>query len=195
MKAAQTGTREEIIRKGAELIHARGFNATGLKQVLEAALVPKGSFYFYFKSKEDFGLAVIEYFRDSIETTAGRFLEDDGTPPLSRLSRFFDGYLDIFRKMNFSRGCPIGNLMQEMSDLNEAFRVNITEVYSGLGKKIELLLAEARNRGDLSGFTDPVQLSQFILNAWEGAIMQMKLTKDPEALVIFKKIVFERLLK
>ena len=46
----QSSTREEIIRKGAGLIHAQGFNATGIKQVLDAAGVPKGSFYFYFKN-------------------------------------------------------------------------------------------------------------------------------------------------
>ena len=59
---ARTNTREEIIRKGAELIHAQGFKATGLQQVLQTAGIPKGSFYFYFKSKEDFGLEIIDYF-------------------------------------------------------------------------------------------------------------------------------------
>ena len=47
---AQSSTREEIVRKGAALIHAQGYNATGIKQILDAAGVPKGSFYFYFKS-------------------------------------------------------------------------------------------------------------------------------------------------
>jgi len=73
---ARTNTREEIIRKGAELIHAQGFNATGLKQILQVAGIPKGSFYFYFKSKEDFGLAIIDYFNAIINGIFTRYLSD-----------------------------------------------------------------------------------------------------------------------
>ena len=59
---AGSNTREEIIRKGAELIHAQGYKATGIQQILDVAGIPKGSFYFYFKSKDDFGCAVIDHF-------------------------------------------------------------------------------------------------------------------------------------
>ena len=73
---ALTNTREEIIRKGAELIHAQGFNATGLQQILQTAGIPKGSFYFYFKSKEAFGLEIINYFNAIISTIFTRYLSD-----------------------------------------------------------------------------------------------------------------------
>ena len=72
---AQTNTREEIIRKGAELIHAQGFNATGLQQILQAVGIPKGSFYFYFKSKEDFGLEIIDYFNAIISANLHALFE------------------------------------------------------------------------------------------------------------------------
>ena len=87
---AQTSTREKIIRKGAELIHAQGFNATGLQQILQAAGIPKGSFYFYFKSKEDFGLEIINYFNSIISTTFTRYLTDKKIPPLKRLEKLFE---------------------------------------------------------------------------------------------------------
>lgn len=191
----QSSTREEIIRKGAGLIHAQGFNATGIKQVLDAAGVPKGSFYFYFKSKEEFGLAAIDYFREFIQSMADKYFKKDGSPPLKKLSRFFDAYADIFTKMDLCRGCPIGNLMQEMSDLNATFRGKINEVYCYMQKGIEQLLDEARVRGDISADTDTPQMAQFIINAWEGAIMHMKLVKDTQPLSVFKKMIFERILK
>jgi len=55
-------TKSRLIEIGAEIIHLKGFNHTGIKEILEAAQVPKGSFYHYFESKEDFGLQVIDYF-------------------------------------------------------------------------------------------------------------------------------------
>ena len=191
----QSSTREEIIRKGAALIHAQGFNATGIQQVLDAAGVPKGSFYFYFKNKEDFGLTAIDYFREFIHSMADKYFKKDNTPPLEKLSLFFDAYTDIFKKMDLCRGCPIGNLMQEMSDLNATFRKKISEVYSEMQKGIEQLLEEARARGDIKADTDTPQMAQFIINAWEGAIMHMKLVKDTEPLSVFKKMIFERILK
>jgi TetR/AcrR family transcriptional repressor of nem operon len=97
--------------------------------------------------------------------------------------------------MDFCRGCPIGNLMQEMSDLNETFREKISEVYCDMQKGIEQLLEEARVRGDINADADTPQMAQFIINAWEGAIMQMKLVKNTQPLSFFKKMIFERILK
>ena len=70
-------TKQRIIKKGAELVYSNGFNNTGIQEVLHAADVPKGSFYFYFKSKEEFGLSLIDYFASFImhmaqKTNAGR---------------------------------------------------------------------------------------------------------------------------
>ena len=55
----RTHKRDDLIRVGRDLIVRQGFNATGLSDILTTAGVPKGSFYYYFESKEDFGLAII----------------------------------------------------------------------------------------------------------------------------------------
>lgn len=191
---AKDDTRLAIIREGARLIHSKGYNNTGLSDILTSAGVPKGSFYFYFKSKDDFGLAVIDYFWAFIEAMGKRYLEGSGTP-LQRLERFIDAYEDIFEKMSLSCGCPIGNLMQEMSDLNESFREKVEDVYSRMTGAIGKCLQEAKEKGEIPADLDPAQAAQFILNSWEGAIMHMKLTKSKEPLKVFKRLVFERILK
>ena len=99
---ARTNIREEIIRKGAELIHAQGFNATGLQQILQAAGIPKGSFYFYFKSKEDFGLEIINYFNAIISAIFTRYLSDKKTLPLKRLEKLFEYFEAAFQKSSYS---------------------------------------------------------------------------------------------
>ena len=62
-------TKTRIIAEGAKIIQKNGFNNTGILDVLRAADVPKGSFYFYFKSKEDFGLEVINYLAETLRRT------------------------------------------------------------------------------------------------------------------------------
>lgn len=191
---AKEDTRLAIIREGARLIHSKGYNNTGLSDILRSAGIPKGSFYFYFKSKDDFGLAVIDYYWAFIEGMAKSYLEGSGTP-LERFERFIDAYENIFEKMNLSCGCPIGNLMQEMSDLSEDFRKKVGSVYSRMKDAIGKCLEEAKDKGEVPAGFDPAEAAQFILNSWEGAIMHMKLAKSIEPLKVFKRMVFERILK
>jgi TetR/AcrR family transcriptional repressor of nem operon len=192
---AKSSARESIIRHGASLIHAKGYNNTGLSDILKAARVPKGSFYFYFKSKDEFGLAVLDHYGRFIEHMAAAHCSDKALPPLQRLERFMDVYHGLFESMGFSCGCPIGNLMQEMSDLNEDFRTRVSDIYSGMGEFMAGLLEEAREKGDIPSSVDADATARFILNSWEGAIMHMKVTKNDAPLKLFKQMVFERILK
>jgi TetR/AcrR family transcriptional repressor of nem operon len=192
---AKDATRLSIIRNGARLVHAQGYNNTGLADILRATGVPKGSFYFYFKSKDDFGLAVIDHFWEFINRMGETSCSDSTLPPLERLAAFMDAYQEHFERMGLRGGCPIGNLMQEMSDLNEAFRVKVGAIYSRMQERIALLLREAKERGDIAAGIEPDRTAQFILNSWEGAIMHMKLIKSNEPLKVFKQMVFERILK
>ncbi|MEN6476021.1 MAG: TetR family transcriptional regulator C-terminal domain-containing protein [Syntrophaceae bacterium] len=187
-------TRATIIREGARLIHKKGFNATGLSDILTAARVPKGSFYFYFKNKQDFGLAVIDHYAEAIAAMSSISLGDNNRPPLQKLADFMDGFTAVFAKMDFTCGCPIGNLMQEMSDLNEAFRDKVGSVYARMAEAIAQCLSEAQDRGDIPVDLDPTQTAQFILNCWEGAIMHMKVVKNDAPLALCKRMVFDHIL-
>jgi TetR/AcrR family transcriptional regulator, transcriptional repressor for nem operon len=188
-------SKKNILREGARLIHAKGFNNTGLQEILNAAQIPKGSFYFYFKSKDDFGLALVDYYWEFIEAMGERYLSDSSISPLERLASFMNAYHEMFENMGMRCGCPIGNLMQEMSDLSEPFREKVGDIYTRMHGHIAQMLSEAKDRGELRADLDPAQTAQFILNSWEGAIMHMKLVKDIEPLKIFRKMVFEHILK
>jgi len=192
---SKDSTRQSIIRHGAFLVHSKGYNNTGLSDILKAAGVPKGSFYFYFKSKDDFGLALVDYYWEFIQRMAETYCSDSSIPPLERLAGFMDAYHGLFETMGLRGGCPIGNLMQEMSDLSEDFRDKVGDVYLRMKGFIAQLLEDACERGDISAFIEPESTAQFILNSWEGAIMHMKLSKSKEPLELFKQMVFERILK
>ena len=188
-------SKRTILKEGARLVHAKGFHHTGLNEILQAACIPKGSFYFYFRSKDDFGLELVDYYWEFIEAMGEHLLGEDSTPPLDRLERFMNAYHEMFENMGLRCGCPIGNLMQEMSDLSEPFRAKVGDVYGRMHDRIARILTEAGDRNDLPAGLDPAQTAWFILNSWEGAIMHMKLTKSSEPLKIFKDMVFEHILK
>lgn len=188
-------TKRSIIKHGARLVHAKGYNNTGLSDILRAAKVPKGSFYFYFRNKDEFGLALVDYYWEFIQAMGETYLTNQDAPPLERLEGFIDAYQKVFEGMNHNCGCPIGNLMQEMSDLSDDFREKVGNVYDRMQGFMAQLLEEARDRGDIPVGIDPARTAQFIMNSWEGAIMHMKLVKNSEPLKVFKQMVFERILK
>jgi len=188
-------TRLSILEKGSRIIHKKGYNHTGIKEILDAAGVPKGSFYHFFKSKEDFGLNLLDHYAGFFVKKAQDLLNNTDTPPLQRLKNFFDGFHCFFEDNACELGCPIGNLSQEMGDLNPAFRKKLEEIFQMLVSPIEKLLKAAQEREELPQNVDTRELADFIINSWEGAILRMKVQKNPDALRLFDKMIFDGFLK
>jgi AcrR family transcriptional regulator len=90
-------TKDRILDAGAEIIHQKGYNHTGIQEILSAANVPKGSFYNYFRNKEDFGLQIIDRFQCHFEQMAKDILEDTSIAPLNRIDRFLGSSIDHFQ--------------------------------------------------------------------------------------------------
>ena len=188
-------TRTRILEAGAELIHKQGFNNTGLKDILKAADVPKGSFYFYFDNKEAFGIELVGFLRQRFSDIMSPVINDKTRSPLERLHAFFDTFNNYFESQGFTRGCPFGNLAQEMSDLSDPFRATLREALDILVRTLAILIRQAQKKGEVPKDLDPTETATFMVEAWHGAIIRMKVTKDAEPLNICNTFIFERLLK
>ncbi len=188
-------TKSHIIAVGADIIQHSGFNNTGIQEILKAAKVPKGSFYFYFKNKEDFGLQVIDYFSDYFLSFAGNILGDTSLPPLKRLQKLFDCFFEMFEANECTCGCPIGNLAQEMSDLNPVFREKLKAVIDSIVDCYAGILREAQERGELSKDQDVLESARFILSSCHGAFLHMKVAKSLDPLKNWNKFIMNCVLK
>jgi len=188
-------TRSSILKAGAQIVHRKGFNATGLQEVLDAARVPKGSFYHYFKSKEDFGLQLIDYFAAYLKDMRDRFYEDHTLSPIEKIRGLYRWQAESFLRSGFKGGCPIGNLALEMGDRNDKFRKKLNQVFADMKKTMAAHLEQAREQGEISGSIDVHETVDFIMSSWEGALMQMKVSKSTSPHEVFDRMVFERLLR
>jgi len=192
---AKQSTRERIIVEGARIVHEKGFNNTGIHEILQAANVPKGSFYFYFASKEEFGLNILDYHNSLVRKWMAQQLEDSDLSPLASLRAFFDGLRSKYETTGCYGGCPIGNLAQEMADLSDAFRSKAEEALTAMRDAFARCLEAARQRREIGPALDPLETADFLLNSWEGALLRMKAQKDVKALETFCRMIFGRLLK
>ncbi len=192
MKAS---TKNRILEAGAEIIHLKGFNHTGIQEILTAAGVPKGSFYNYFKSKDDFGLQLIDYFVEYYSQFSKDILEDDTIPPLERIKKLLEWFIRFFKSKDYAYGCPIGNLAQEMGDLSPAFREKLKSALDSIVDIYSRLLTEAQQEGEISQSLDVREAAYFLLSSWHGALVHMKAVKGPEPLENHIRFIFDHVLK
>ena len=196
-QAARPGatTKADLVEAGIDLILEHGYNHCGLDQILKVAGSHKGSFYYFFKSKEDFGLHVVDTHAERRLAQLDRDLGDRDFRPLDRLRRFFEGSARRHRDLGYRKGCLFGNLGQEMADQSEAFRTRLEEVLGRYRAKIAGCLREAQAAGELGADLDAELLAGFCLNSWEGALLRMKVARSHEPLEDFLTVIFGAILK
>lgn len=188
-------TYTDLIRAGTDIIAQLGFGATGIDAVLKSAGVPKGSFYHHFKSKEEFGLAVIDAFAERLKQRLQTFLDDPEVGPLDRIRNFLENAMARLQQTQCTKGCLIGNLGQELADVNERFRARVEEVFAFWKERFAECLKEAQAKGQLSTDVDPEQVAGFILASWEGAILRSKVMKSTQPMRDFIDIAFASVLR
>jgi TetR/AcrR family transcriptional repressor of nem operon len=193
--ATRTDTRNALVWCGTELLTERGFQITGIDEVLKRVGVPKGSFYHYFKSKDQFGHAVIDNYEAYYAKKMDRIFGDSSQSPLQRLVSFTVNAKNGMVKFDFKRGCLIGNLSQELAALDTQFRERLEGVLVSWEKRVAECLSEAIDIGELAPGQDPQALSRFFWVGWEGAILRSKLMRSLEPIDQFTSIFFRSVLK
>jgi len=172
------GKRDDIIKVAAKLIRENGYHNIGIKSILDELSIPKGSFYHYFKSKEELGLAIIEIYTSMLKK---RIEEQDNS--LDGLKRLFNIYFDQLLSREMKNGCPVGNLILELSDENETFRHKLLEWYNYLENwTIDVLKNES--------IKDAEKKAKVLISAFEGAMLISKLDKDAVHFELFNEITF-----
>ncbi len=190
----RTDKRDKLIQVGKQIIVQQGFNAASLNEILTAAGVPKGSFYYYFSSKDDFGLAIIDDFARKYQNKFELILQDASVTHLKRLHNYFASGIADMRQCDCSEGCLMGNLAQELSAQNELFRDRLSQIFLDWEEAFAGCLDSAIQMGEIPKEQDVSTLAQFILAGWQGAILQAKVSKSVVPMETFVQFLFARVL-
>jgi TetR/AcrR family transcriptional repressor of nem operon len=186
--------RENLVRVGMQMLHQGGYTATGIQDIVNAAEVPKGSFYNYFDSKEAFGQEVIDAFFLGGLPRLQAMLTDPTKPPLERLRGYFDARIQGFRGTGYAKGCLLGNMSLEVADHSEPMRERLREHLNTWSGLLEACIAEAQQAGAIANPLPAATLARFLLNSWEGALLRMRVEKSDAPLNEFTAVTFGALL-
>jgi TetR/AcrR family transcriptional regulator, transcriptional repressor for nem operon len=189
---AKLSVREKIVAAAAERFHTLGYNACGVQEIVDAAGVPKGSFYNYFKAKELLAREVLNnYWAD-----AGlEILADKSIAPLERLRRHFQHIASRYKKFGFENGCLVPKFMHEVSDSTPLLRGDLRRQVA----RWTALIAEAVREGQadrtISNSIDAETTARFLIESWGGVTGAMKLAASRAPIDDFFSVAFGILLQ
>jgi TetR/AcrR family transcriptional repressor of nem operon len=185
----RTNKKEHILLSGLEILRRHGYNGTGVKDIVDAAGVPKGSFYNYFDSKESFAIEALEAAAAQTMESNHSLLSVAGKTPLQQLIHYFEFHADQSSHDDFQVGCFFGNMCQEMADNNPSIRGKVSQILKQITRLFEDQLEQAKAAGEISANTNTQVTAEFMFNAWEGTLMRMKASKSREPLDAFLKLL------
>lgn len=171
---------EKILAAGRSLFEARGYSALGVAEICKAAGVPKGSFYYFYASKEALALAVVdEHWADQRREWTRILSGGGGNPqPLDRLRQLFEeteaGLHAVQQGCGTVLGCLFGNLSLEMSNQTEAVRARLQEIFDAQVEMVAEVIGEARDRGQVT-VNDPREAARSVVAQLEGQVLFAKL--------------------
>lgn len=181
MKPQHPDTRQHILDTGSRIIAGKGFSCVGLNEILQAAEVPKGSFYHYFKSKELFGQAMLEGFFEEYLGRIDALLATPGMSARERLLCYWQQWVETQCEGCDDQKCLVVKLSAEVADLSEAMRLTLRD---GTGRVINRLAdCVAAGVADESlPALNPDDTARTLYQLWLGASLLAKLHRDASPL-------------
>ncbi|WP_137924890.1 TetR/AcrR family transcriptional regulator [Cupriavidus sp. 2SB] len=192
-RAREGDKREELIRFGVSVFTEKGFYNTSLDEIVKAVGVPKGSFAYYFGSKDAYTVEVIHRYAEYFNKKLDRILCDESMTPIDRLEAFMEEAAIGMERFDFRRGCLVGNLGQELAALDDSFREALLATLRGWQVRVQNCLDEAKRVGQLGQTADCEGLGRLFWYAWEGAVLGAKLEKSRGPLDAVRKALVEHL--
>lgn len=170
--------KDRLLTQGVDLLLEKGYHATGLKEILHAVQIPKGSFYTYFASKEQFAAEAISHYIQPYIERLQYHLDHAGPDGLAALKAYYDELIQQVADNGFRGGCLLGNLMGEVGDTSPLCRdalMSAVTRYRDLQKQaLERGQAEGKVRQDRSAES----MANLMLDGWQGALLRMKVERS-----------------
>jgi AcrR family transcriptional regulator len=174
------GTRQRLLQAAFREVYRYGFQSAGIDTILAATNVTKGALYYHFESKEALGHAIIEEI--VAEITKDRWVrplrESKDKNPIDALIRIVQAI--PARPKDVKLGCPLVNLTQEMSQINEQFRKRLERIYKAWQEGIATALREGQYRGTVRPDLVPEETASFLIAMVEGYEVLAKNAQDPK---------------
>lgn len=179
------------LETGVKILSQKGYHNLGLREFLENAEIPSGSFYYYFKSKEDFAGKVLEHYGDKVAAYFTMRLLESNTPYIQRLETIFNEELERLDATECKEGCMVGSLSSEIAGQNEVIQKIADCNYRKWQDIFERFFAEGQENGAFSKDFNASEMAVFFLTSRQGVMTRMKASGKDEAYRLFRSFMMK----
>ncbi|ACN14125.1 transcriptional regulator (TetR-family protein) [Desulforapulum autotrophicum HRM2] len=195
-RAKKTDTRIKLIETGLTLFAKNGYNGTGIKEIVDGADVPKGSFYNYFRSKEAFTVEIIRHYSQALSNMWDASLASGPSDdPHGALRNSFEMIVGLQEGAGVKSGCLIGNLAAEISEASDLCRQEMHRSTTAWKDRVSFYIEQGQAGGSIRNDISSRTLTEFIWNAWEGALLNMKIANSTDPIKECICVLFDFFLK
>lgn len=180
-----------LIEKGLSILWSKGYNGTSVNDIVNAAEVPKGSFYFYFESKEDYVVKVLEkYFENKRANIIKDIFNDADTAPKECILNFYKLRVKYIKEqLKCTLGCMGSNMGTEMAEHSEKIRTTIVAEERKIRLQVVEVVQKAQEAKEITNPIDAEKIVDFIEDSFKGMLTSMKETKSSEPLDNFLRFL------
>ena len=186
--------KDKILANGLKVVLERGYVGASVRDIVEAAGVPQGSFTNHFASKEAFSLEILDRYFATNCVVMAETLRNEALSPLKRVRAYIDATMTAIRSHGLKNGCLVGNFAAEASDHSEIIRKRVSAIYTEVREAVADSLKAAVREGELPKSFKAGEVATFIVTGLQGAWLVSKVERDLAFAENFKKILFSTVL-
>lgn len=172
-------TKRKIILAAADLFHKQGVHLTSPDQIIEASGTGKGQFYHYFKNKNGLVHEVLQTHLEMIKTGQSPVSYDVNS--WEELKKCFLTHVELQKRYDMTRGCPIGTIGNEVTEHDELIRQDVSLIFEVIKNKLAAFFIREKAKGQLSDDVDEAQLANFCVATLQGAMLMGKVQRSSDA--------------
>ena len=184
-------SKKEIIRKGVDIFRKQGYHNTGISDILYTCDIPKGSFYNYFRSKEDYSISVLNYYGDSLLEFMNNKLKADGVNPVQKLKNLYSAFIEIVEKEEIKSGCLVNNMSNEVGGLNNSLAEVANQIFRKWINAIEIVAAKGQAIHEIRNDMGAREIAEYLHGTFNGLLSRMKVTRNIDGLNEWHKMTFK----
>jgi len=170
--------KEKLLDQGVTLLLEKGYHATGLKEILDTVQIPKGSFYTYFNSKEQFAAEAISHYIEPFILRLSAHLQNPALDGLAALKLYYAELITEVAASGFKGGCLLGNLMGEVGDTSSLCRTALLDAVGRYSDLQTAALLRGQQQGMVRTDRSAKSMADLLLNSWQGALLRMKVEQS-----------------
>ena len=183
--------REKLLDQGVHMLLTQGYHGTGIKEILDIVQIPKGSFYNYFASKEEFAAEAITHYIEPFIQRLSVHLQNPQLDALSALELYYAELIVEVEQGGYKGGCLLGNLMGEIGDTSEICNRALKIAVERYKKLQQSALVRAQQEGTVRKDRSAENMADLLVNNWQGALLRMKIEQSVQPLQEFCQTLLE----